>query len=173
MEAEPSPPPYDYPQALSMMPTVIRVNHRKSGATSVETVALIHMSTPNSLISSRHDAVMISRTTTRSELCDKLLASIDRVYPTEVWSDDDGKYFCYIASIFVNDARIRISDNDSWEAGRALLLLERAALQVDFTVPPVAFCGQGGSGTDGKDEAVQVKQSNQKKRSQQRMCVVQ
>ncbi|KAK5730267.1 hypothetical protein LTR15_000201 [Elasticomyces elasticus] len=177
MEAEPSPPPYDYTQAPSMMmPVVVRVNHRKSVATSVETIALIHMSTRSSIISSQHDAIIISQATTRSELFDKLLRSIDRVYPKEVWSDDDGKYFCYIASVVVNDARIELLDDDSWEAGRAFLLLDRATLQVDFAVPPTIFAGEaheGGLAAEEMDNVMRVKHSDQKKRSQQEMCVVQ
>ncbi|KAK5743620.1 hypothetical protein LTR17_002527 [Elasticomyces elasticus] len=177
MEAEPFPPPYEYTQAPSMMmPVVVRVNHRKSVATSVETIALIHMSTRSSIISSQHDAIIISQATTRSELFDKLLASIDRVYPKEVWSDDDGKYFCYIASVVVNDARIELLDDDAWEAGRAFLLLDRATLQVDFAVPPTIFAGEAhevGLAAEEMDNVMRVKHSDQKKRSQQEMCVVQ
>ncbi|KAK5737914.1 hypothetical protein LTR17_006354 [Elasticomyces elasticus] len=171
MEAEPSPPPYDYAQALStMMPIVVRVNHRKSGAISEQTVDRIHMSAQIPIISSQHDAIMISQATTRSELCEKLLASFDRVYPEEVWSDDDGERFCWIASVVVNDARIELLDDDSWEAGRAFLLLDRATLQVDFAVPPAMFAGEAHEGGLAAEEMDNVMQ---KKQSQQKMCVVQ
>ncbi|KAK4962565.1 hypothetical protein LTR10_000191 [Elasticomyces elasticus] len=171
MEAEPSPPPYEYTQAPStMMPAVVKVNHRKSSATSVETIALVHMSTRSSIISSQHDAIMISQATTRSELWVKLLASIDRVYPKEAWSNDDGKYFCYIVSVVVNDARIEVLDDDSWEAGRAFLLLDRATLQVDFAVPPATSAGEAHEGGLAAEEMDNVMQ---KKQSQQKMCVVQ
>ncbi|KAK5703100.1 hypothetical protein LTR97_004049 [Elasticomyces elasticus] len=172
-EKEPSPPPYDYTQAQAItMPTVVKINHRKSGATSVQTVNLINISPRKSIVSSQHDAIFISRATTRSELCDMLVASINRNYK-EKCSNGAGKYFIHIASVFVNDARIRILDDESWEASRAFLLLERATLQVDFTLPPVAFCDQGVAGADGKENVMQAKRSHQKKRGQQKMCIVQ
>ncbi|KAK4893233.1 hypothetical protein LTR27_008354 [Elasticomyces elasticus] len=173
-EKEPSPPPYEYTQApLVMMPVVVRVNQRKSSATSAETIDRIHMPPRTSIISSQHDAVMISQTTTRSELLDMVIASVKRTHSEAVRSAGPGEYFCFFASVVVNDAKIQILDDDSWEAGRAFLLLDRASLQVDFAVPPATFPSDSVLGAGGKDNVIRVKQSNQKKRSQQKMCVVQ